>query len=124
MARAITGKLAKGGRGRQRQPPAPSLVLSKGMFLGHRVPPEQGSEPRGSGEFSRVCPEFIVPLTPATTYNLGVCLPAAQGQNISARLPTEMKETFASASATYLPGHKRFDFLHVEFVRRYPAAEN
>ena len=94
------------------------------MFLGPRVSSEQGSEPRGSGVFSRVCPEFIVPLTPATTYNLGICLPAAQGQNISAPLPAEMKETRASGSATYLPGHKRFYFLHVEFVRRYPAAES
>lgn len=94
------------------------------MFLGHRDPPEQGSKPGGLGEFSRVCSSFMVPLTPATTYNLAICLPAAQGQNISAPLPGEMKETFASASATYLPGHKRFDSLHVEFVRGHLAAEN
>lgn len=41
----------------------------------------------------------------------------AQRRNIYAPPPAETKEAFASASATYLSGHKRFDFLHVEIVR-------
>lgn len=49
-----------------------------------------------------------------------VSLPWAQGQNILAPLPVEIKEASTSASATYLSGHKRFDFLHVETVTGVP----
>lgn len=45
------------------------------MFLGHRDPPDQGSKYGRSSELSRVCPGFLMPLPPATTYNLGLCLP-------------------------------------------------
>lgn len=37
-----------------------------------------------------------------------------------AALPVEVQEAFASASGTYLSGHKRFDFLHVEIVTGVP----
>lgn len=69
-----------------------------------------------------MCTGFLVPPRPIPTITL-VSAAAAQGQNISALLPEKMKEAFASTPATYLSGHERFDFLHVQIVRGYSTAK-
>lgn len=66
------------------------------------------------------CAPLPVPQTPATTYNLGVHTPRPR-ERTPQLLPGGDGGAFASASATYLPGHKRFDFLHVGTVSEAPC---
>lgn len=70
-----SGKMAKRGGGGTKIPWFLQWFLFIRMFLGGGYLLEQGSNPGGPGEFSRVCPGFPVPLTPATTHNLGLRQP-------------------------------------------------
>lgn len=93
------------------------------MTVGRRSPLEQGSPLGGPGELFRVLPASGTPDTCRHLLNRSPHA-AAHTRDISAPLSSETKEASAPASATYLSGHERLDFLHVEIGSEVPAAKN